>query len=81
MAELMELMRKYKVEPKRMRLVAQEKGKKPWLFLIEGRRCGNTGLDIEPTLYIEENGGPSEEMMEIYGKYFAAAEKNRKQNI
>lgn len=81
MAELMELMRKYRVEPKRMRLVAQEKGKKPWLFLIEGRRCGNTGLDIEPTLYIEENGGPSEEMTEIYGKYFTAAEKNRKQNI
>ncbi len=74
MAELMELMRKYKVEPKRMRLVAQKKGKKPWLFLIEGRRCGNTGLDIEPTLYIEENGTPSKEMTEIYGKYFTDAE-------
>lgn len=69
LAELMSLMTKYKVEPKRLRLVAQRKGEEPWLVLVEGRRCGNTGLRIEPTLYIEEEGGFSKEMLEIYGPY------------
>ena len=69
LSELMCLMSKYKVEPKRLRLVAQRKGEEPWLVLVEGRRCGNIGLRIEPTLYVEENGGFSEEMIEIYGAY------------
>ncbi len=70
LAELMALMREYKVEPKRLRLVAQRTGEKPWLVLCEGRRCGNTGLTIEPTLYVEdEKGSFSAEMLEIYGSY------------
>lgn len=69
LAELMSLMRKYKVEPKRLRLVTQRKGNAPWLFLLEGKRCAKTGLVIEPELYIEENGDFSEEMKGIYGAY------------
>jgi len=69
LAELISLMTKYKVEPKRLRLVCQRKGEKPWLVLLEGRRSGNTGLRIEPTLYVEENGEFSPEMIEIYGAY------------
>ncbi len=69
LAELMSLMSEYKVEPKRLRLVCQRKGEEPWLVLVEGRRCGKTGLRIEPTLYVEENGGFSKEMIEIYGAY------------
>ena len=69
LAELMALMSKYKVEPKRLRLVCQRKGEEPWLVLVEGRRSGNVGLRIEPTLYVEENGGLSPEMIEIYGAY------------
>ncbi len=69
LAELLSLMRQYKVEPKRLRTVAQRKGESPWLVLVEGRRCGNTGLCIEPTLYIEENGDFSDEMKKIYGPY------------
>lgn len=69
LSELMNLMAKYKVEPKRLRLVCQRKGEEPWLVLVEGRRCGNTGLRIEPTLYVEENGEFSKEMIEIYGVY------------
>ena len=68
-AELMALMSEYKVEPKRLRLVCQRKGEEPWLVLLEGRRCGKTGLRIEPTLYVEENGSFSKEMIEIYGVY------------
>lgn len=69
LAELMSLLRQYKIEPKRLRLVCQRKGEEPWLVLVEGRRCGNTGLRIEPNLYIEENGILSDEMVEIYGPY------------
>ena len=69
LAELMSLMTKYKVEPKRLRLVCQRKGEEPWLVLVEGRRSGNIGLRIEPTLYVEEKGEFSPEMIEIYGVY------------
>ena len=69
LAELMSLLRQYKIEPKRLRLVCQRKGEEPWLVLVEGRRCGNTGLRIEPNLYIEENGILSEEMVKVYGPY------------
>lgn len=69
LSELMCLMSEYKVEPKRLRIVCQRKGEEPWLVLLEGRRCGKTGLRIEPTLYIEEDGKFSEEMINIYGAY------------
>ncbi len=69
LSELMSLMSEYKIEPKRLRLVCQRKGEEPWLVLVEGRRCGKTGLRIEPTLYVEENGSFSKEMLVIYGPY------------
>lgn len=69
LAELMSLMSEYKVEPKRLRLVCQRKDEEPWLVLLEGRRCGNIGLRIEPTLYVEEDGNFSKEMIGIYGVY------------
>ncbi len=70
LAEMMSLMRKHKVEPKRLRLVCKCVGQSPWLVLVEGRRCGNTALTIEPTLYVEDgNGNFSDEMIQIYGSY------------
>lgn len=70
LAELCELMRKHKVEPKRLRLVCQRVGERPWLVLVEGKRCGKTGLIIEPDLYVESASGEfSPEMLEIYGSY------------
>ena len=69
LSELMCTMSKYKIEPKRLRLVCQRKGEEPWLVLVEGRKCGNKGMRIEPTLYVEENGEFSPEMIEIYGSY------------
>ena len=69
LSELMRIMSECKVEPKRLRLVCQRKGEEPWLVLIEGKRCAKTGLRIEPTLYVEEDGSFSKEMIEIYGAY------------
>lgn len=69
LSELMCLMSECKVEPKRLRLVCQRKGEEPWLVLVEGKRCAKTGLRIEPTLYVEEDGKFSKEMLNIYGAY------------
>ena len=69
LAEMMCLFSKYKIEPKRLRLVSQRKGEAPWLVLLEGRRSGKVGLVIEPTLYVEENGALTPEMIELYGSY------------
>lgn len=69
LAEMMSLMREYKLEPKKLRLVCQRNGEEPWLVLVEAKKCANIGLRISPTLYIEENGELSEEMINIYGSY------------
>ena len=71
LSDVIESMRKFGIEPKRLRLVQQRKSKAPKLFLLEGRRGGKRGfLDVLPTLFIEdEQGGFSQEMLEIYGDY------------
>ena len=71
LADAMEAMRKYSVEPKKLRFVQQRKSKAPKLFLLEGRRGGKRGfLEVMPTLFIEdESGNFSEEMLNIYGSY------------
>ena len=71
LADVMESMRKFDIEPKVLRLVQQRMSKPPKLFLLEGRKGGNRGfLNVMPTLFIEDkNSGFSEEMMNIYGNY------------
>lgn len=71
LADVMESMRKFAIEPKTLRLVQQRVSKAPKLFLLEGRRGGKRGyMNVMPTLFIEdENGNFSEEMMNIYGSY------------
>ena len=71
LSDIIVSMRKYKIEPKRLRFVQQRTDKAPKLFLIEGRRGGRpNGLVVEPVLLIEDgNGNLSEEMIKIYGAY------------
>ncbi len=68
-AELLAKMRYYGIEPKKMRFVAKCVGAEPWLILVEGKRGGKTGIRVADTLYVEENGELSPEMLKIYGKY------------
>lgn len=64
------IMRRYSVEPKRLRFVADREGKEPFLFLIEGRKCSKPFLRILPTLAIKGKDGKfTKEMLEIYGSY------------
>lgn len=71
LCDVTEALRRYDLEPKRLRFVQQRKDKAPKLFLLEARRGSKKGfLTVEPTLFIEdESGGFSEEMKEIYGTY------------
>lgn len=70
-SDMITLMRKYNIEPKRIRFVQHRPSKPPKLFLIEGRKGGKpNGLIAEPVLFIEKDGGNfSDEMTEIYGAY------------
>ena len=46
--DIMESMKKVGIMPKRLRLVQQRLSKAPSLFLLEGRKGGNSGMIVEP---------------------------------
>lgn len=67
MAELMDVLRSHRLEPKRLRLVRHHNGAKVSLILIEARLGGNVGMDILPDLFLyDPSGAPSAEYRRIY---------------
>ncbi|MFZ0370881.1 MAG: tRNA1(Val) (adenine(37)-N6)-methyltransferase [Halobacillus sp.] len=70
MVEIIELFRKHRLEPKRMRLVYPKEGKEANTLLIEGTRDGKPGLKILPPLYaLTSEGEYTSELKEIlYGE-------------
>lgn len=56
-AELMESMRKHKIEPKRIMLVEQFQGKPPNFALVEGRKGAREGVAFLPSLVVYEKDG------------------------
>ena len=74
LAEAAGVFRQLGLEPKRLRLVQQNRSKPPYLFLLECKSGGKPGVDIAPTLLLRDgSGGLSEEMTEIYGDYLETA--------
>ena len=68
LAEIMSLMVKYKLEPKRMRLVHPYVDKEPNMVLIEGLRGGKSRLTVEkPLIVYESEGKYTPEIYDIYG--------------
>lgn len=61
-------MKKYNLEPKRLRFVSKNPQSSPWLFLIEGKKGAKPFLQVEETLFIQGENGFSNELMRIYGK-------------
>ena len=61
-------MRKYKIEPKRIRFVHPSIDKPANIVLIEGSRDGKEFLKFEKSLYEYENGEYTDEIYEIYEK-------------
>jgi tRNA1(Val) A37 N6-methylase TrmN6 len=68
--DILALMRKHRLEPKRMRLVYPRPGKEANTLLIEGIKDGKPDLKILPPLFVyNENNEYSPEVHEIlYGK-------------
>lgn len=68
LVEIFEAMRKYRIEPKRMRLVYPYVNKEPNMVLIEGVRGGRPQLTVEsPLIVYDAPGKYTEEILEIYG--------------
>ena len=68
LAEIMVVMNRYKLEPKRMRLVYPFIDKEPSMVLIEGARGGKSRITVEPPLIIYESQHKyTKEIYDIYG--------------
>ncbi len=69
LGEIMGLLVKYKLEPKRMRLVYPYVDRAPNLLLIEGRKGANSHMTVEkPLIVFEKPGKYTEEIEKIYGR-------------
>ncbi len=67
--EIIELMKKHNIEPKRMRLIYPKVNTESNLVLIDGRKNGKEGLKILPPLYIHNNDNSyTSEVLEMFGK-------------
>lgn len=68
LVDLMFLMRKYRIEPKRMRMIYPREGQSPTMVLIEGVKYGNPELIVDPPLYVyNDKGVYTDEIYKIYG--------------
>lgn len=69
LAEILSVMVKYGIEPKRMRLVHPYVDKEPNLVLIEGMRGGKSRITVEkPLIVYEKPGVYTREVLDIYGQ-------------
>ena len=69
MIEIINMMQKYDIEPKRIRFVYPKVGKESHIFLIEGMYKGNKGIKIEAPLYAhEDDGSYSKEVRMMFGE-------------
>lgn len=59
-------MRKYNIEPKKIRLVYPKKNKKANILLVEGKKNGKKGLKILPPLYSHNEDGTYTEEIQKY---------------
>lgn len=68
LVDILSLMRKYKIEPKRIRFIHPNVNEAPNLVLVEGTRSGKSFLKVEKPLYVyKENGEYTEDIKKIYG--------------
>jgi tRNA1(Val) A37 N6-methylase TrmN6 len=69
LADIFTLMRKYKIEPKRVKMIHPKIGKAPNIVLVEGQRDGGAYLKWDEPLYVyDSNGKYTKEINEIYGR-------------
>ncbi len=69
LVDIFELMRKYKIEPKILKMVYSYKNKEPKLILIKGVKNAKPFLKVESNLYIyKDTGEYTEEILKIYNR-------------
>ena len=69
LADIFCIMRKYKIEPKRVQMVHPNTKKPANILLVEGQRDGGAYLKWEPPIYVyNDDGSFSKEINEIYGR-------------
>lgn len=67
LADIMYLLRKYKLEPKQIRFVHSRAAAKPNMILIRASKNGNPELKFDPPLYIyDDKGDYTDDVYEIY---------------
>lgn len=68
-ADIMFLLKKYKMEPKELQIVCSNKNSKPKLVLIEAVKNANEFLRVNNILYVyNDDGIYTDEILKIYGK-------------
>ena len=67
--EIIELLKKYNLEPKRMRFIYPKKDSESNLVLIDARKNGKKGLKLlAPLVVHNSNGTYTEEVIKMFGK-------------
>lgn len=76
LVEIINLMQKYNIEPKRLRMVYPKEGKNANIILIEGVKNGKSGLKIEkPLIVYDNNNRYVDEIRKMFGGCDDVAEK------
>lgn len=74
--EIINLMQKYGIEPKKIRLVYPKEDKNANMLLIEGVKNGKSGLTVERALIVHDSDGNYvDEIRKMFGGYDDVAEK------
>lgn len=74
--EIINLMQKYNIEPKRLRMVYPKEKKNANIILVEGVKNGKSGLKIEqPLIVYDKNNKYVDEVRKMFGGYSDVAEK------
>ena len=69
LADIIYLMRKNDIEPKRIRFIHKSKTTEPSLLLVDGSFKGGKELRIMPPLYLyDDSGSETSDLLEVYGK-------------
>lgn len=64
--DIIDIMRKYNIEPKRIQFVYPKKDKEANILLVEGTKNGNKGFKIEPPIYTHNENGEYTEQVKKY---------------
>ncbi len=69
LVDIIELLRKYKLEPKKLKIIYPKEEQSPKLILVKATKNAKPFLKIEKPIYIyEKTGEYTKEILKIYGK-------------